>query len=218
MTLGEYLKNYRTTHGLNMQEIANRAGLSKGYISMLEKNQHPQSRRKLTPSFETYKKIAIATNIEIDDLLSLLADEEVIVNATNNISNVTVPEARELPILGEICAGDGIFCEENYEGTFCVDNTIKADYCLRVRGDSMIDAGIEAGDMAFIARAYDFHDGDIYAVLKNGEYTASLKRVYLQADQIVLAACSTAYAPEILAAGDVSILGEFVGVYKPKKT
>lgn len=189
------IKKLRQEHGLTQSELGRIAGVSDKAVSTWERGD-------AEPRMGAVEKMAAYFRISKSAI----------------IDNVTVPEARELPILGEICAGDGIFCEENYEGTFCVDNTIKADYCLRVRGDSMIDAGIEAGDMAFIAKTYDFHDGDIYAVLKSGEYTASLKRVYLQADQIVLAACSASYAPEILAAGDVSILGEFVGVYKPKKT
>ena len=211
MELKDLIKNRRLELNLTMKELAKRVGVSEGTISRWESGHISNMRRDRALS------LAKALSIPIEIVMGW-EGKKPIPESTSAINNVTVPEARELPILGEICAGDGIFCEENYEGTFCVDNTIKADYCLRVRGDSMIDAGIEAGDMAFIARAYDFHDGDIYAVLKNGEYTASLKRVYLQADQIVLAACSTAYAPEILAAGDVSILGEFVGVYKPKKT
>ena len=84
MTLGEYLKNYRTKHALTMQDIADRSGLSKGYVSMLERGQHPQSKRKLTPSLETYQKIAVATNVELDVLLALLSDQDVIVNSTTS--------------------------------------------------------------------------------------------------------------------------------------
>lgn len=53
MKLGEIVKDYRTRNHLTMQEFADRCDLSKGFISMLEKGQHPQSIRKLVPSLDT---------------------------------------------------------------------------------------------------------------------------------------------------------------------
>ncbi|WP_338547778.1 helix-turn-helix transcriptional regulator [Emergencia sp. JLR.KK010] len=78
MKLGEFIHNYRVENKLTMQDFANRSGLSKGYISMLEKNQHPQSRRQLTPSLETYQKIAIAANLSLDELISVLDGNEMV--------------------------------------------------------------------------------------------------------------------------------------------
>ena len=52
MTLGEYLKDYRKRHHISMQEFSEMSGISKGYISMLERGQHPQSSRALVPSIE----------------------------------------------------------------------------------------------------------------------------------------------------------------------
>ena len=76
MKLGEIIHNYRVENRMTMQDFAVKANLSKGYISMLEKNQHPQSQRKLTPSFETYQKVAVAMGITIDDLVLLLDENE----------------------------------------------------------------------------------------------------------------------------------------------
>ncbi len=59
-----------------MQEFADRAGLSKGYISMLESGKHPKSQRPLRPSLPTYQKIASAMNMRLDDLLKKLDGEE----------------------------------------------------------------------------------------------------------------------------------------------
>ena len=47
MTLGDLIKAYRAAHGLTMQEFANLSGLSKAYVSMLEKNKHPQNNKEL---------------------------------------------------------------------------------------------------------------------------------------------------------------------------
>ncbi len=78
MKLGEFIKSYRDKTKLTMQEFADRAGLSKGYISMLEKNQHPQSQRPLTPSLETYQKVASAASLTLDELITLLDGDETV--------------------------------------------------------------------------------------------------------------------------------------------
>ena len=82
MKLGEMIRAFRGNNDMTMQEFADRSGLSKGYISMLEKNKHPQSKRELVPSFETYKKVASAMGMSLDDFLAALDGDEVVrVNA-----------------------------------------------------------------------------------------------------------------------------------------
>lgn len=91
MKLGEVIKTYRENTGLTMQEFANKAGLSKGYISMLEKNQHPQSQRPLTPSLETYQKVAYAMSITLDDLIAIIDGEE----AVRLVQSNELPQSEE---------------------------------------------------------------------------------------------------------------------------
>ena len=82
MKLGEIIKKFRYDNDMTMQDFADKSGLSKGYISMLEKNKHPQSKRELVPSFETYKKVASAMCMPLDDFLAALDGDEVVkVNA-----------------------------------------------------------------------------------------------------------------------------------------
>jgi transcriptional regulator with XRE-family HTH domain len=78
MKLQEILKRFREENNLSMQEFADRSGLSKGYISMLESGKHPQSQRPLTPSIMTYQKVAAAMGIPIDDLLRMVDGDEAI--------------------------------------------------------------------------------------------------------------------------------------------
>ena len=75
MHIGLYVKNFRENHNLSMQEFADKAGLSKGYISMLERGKHPQNNRDIVPSIETVNKIAIAMGISIDELLMQIDGE-----------------------------------------------------------------------------------------------------------------------------------------------
>lgn len=72
MILSEIIKNYRHINHLTMQEFADRCGLSKGYISMLEKGKHPQNSRRLMPSIPTLAKIANAMNTDIDTFINVL--------------------------------------------------------------------------------------------------------------------------------------------------
>ena len=131
--------------------------------------------------------------------------------------NLSVPAAHPLRMLGRICAGDGMLCDENFEGYFFVDNSIRADYCLRVEGDSMKDQNINHGDVAFLKRNYDLYDGNIYAVVYGEDNTASLKQVYRQEpDSLVLLPANPQYSPIIVKADEALIVGECVGVYHPR--
>ena len=85
MTIGEVVSNYRSSNHLTMQEFADRCGLSKAYISMVEKGKHPQNNRKLVPNLETLGKLAKGMNTDINTLVSVLdLDTIVSVNSQNN--------------------------------------------------------------------------------------------------------------------------------------
>lgn len=134
-------------------------------------------------------------------------------NPLEGVTNLIYPDGYAIPILGTICAGNGVWCEENFDGVFVIDRAVRADCCLRVRGDSMIDAGINDGDVVFIKKSYDYENGKIYAVRINTDTEAILKSVHKQDDKIILSPKNSAYSPLIEDISDVSIIGECVGVY-----
>ena len=72
--LGGIIKQYRDAHAMSMDDFARISGLSKGYISMLEKNRHPRSGKPLSPTLETYKACANAMGMTLNDLLSVVDD------------------------------------------------------------------------------------------------------------------------------------------------
>ena len=74
MHLGEVIKQYRNDHGMSMQSFADKCGLSKGYIAMLERNKNSKTGLPVVPSIDTFAKVAFAMNITLDDL-SRLVDE-----------------------------------------------------------------------------------------------------------------------------------------------
>ena len=75
MTLGDIVHAYRKAHKMTMQEFADRALLSKGYISILEKGVNPRNGQPITPSIETFVHLARVMGMTTSELQAKLADE-----------------------------------------------------------------------------------------------------------------------------------------------
>lgn len=102
MKLGELLKSYRTEHKLSMDAFCELSDLTKGYISMLEKNEHPKSKKPIVPSYETIEKIAKGMQISVESLIDMLDDDqEIQINSTPpHLKSIaiteTLPDASDL--------------------------------------------------------------------------------------------------------------------------
>ena len=192
--------------GLSQSELCDKADINKGALSSYLSGRY-------FPKQIALEKLSSVLNVSISYLMGFdVSTSESSVNQSLP-SNIMVPAGRQIPILGTICAGNGIHCEENFEGYFLVDRSIKADYCLRVKGDSMIDANIYDGDVAFLRKDFDFIDGEIYAVCYGAEESASLKKLYKTDNKMLLQPCNSDYAAEFVDADDVVIVGECIGTY-----
>lgn len=75
VNLGEIIKKYRDDNKLSMDEFAKMSGVSKAYISVLEKNKRPKTGKPVTPSISILKNIAKAMNISFDELFNMLEDD-----------------------------------------------------------------------------------------------------------------------------------------------
>lgn len=120
------------------------------------------------------------------------------------------PDLRRVPRLGNIACGQPITAEENIEGYDDVPAYVKADFTLVCRGDSMTGARIYDGDIVCIRQCDSVNSGEIAAVLVDGE-EATLKRVRLQENGIVLWPENPAYQPMIFTGADaqrVRIIGK----------
>ena len=163
------------------------------------------------PRIDKIELMANYFNIEKSDLIEE-HNKESVQSDRPLPSNIILPSAHKLPIMGTICAGDGVVCEDDYQGTFIVDTDVKADYCLRVRGDSMIGANIYDGDIVFISKSYDFVQDQIYAIERLDHNEASLKRVTQDGDTLILNPCNPEYHAMVTDYEDVRIIGRCVGV------
>ena len=76
MTLGDIVKNYRTEHGLSLREFSRISGVSNGYVSMLEKNEHPKTKKPIVPSIEKMRCIANAMGMSFDSLLDMIDSDQ----------------------------------------------------------------------------------------------------------------------------------------------
>ena len=194
MSLSEFLRNYRAEHELSMDDLAKRCGLSKPYISMLEKNRNSKNGKSITPSIRTYEKIAHGVGLTVDSLMKLINGNERVALMSSDISslkNIVPIERRMVPIIGQIAAGKPILADEHIEAFLPCDTGVHADFGLVVSGDSMIGADIHDGDVVFIRSQPIVDDGQIAAVRIDNE--ATLKRVYLHPDYVELRPENPAY-------------------------
>lgn len=90
--------------------------------------------------------------------------------------NIKPVKLKRFPLLGEIACGEPIFAQEDKEHCVMADMDINADFCLTAKGDSMINARINDGDIVFIKEMPMVENGDIAAVIIDDD--ATLKRVY----------------------------------------
>ncbi len=119
---------------------------------------------------------------------------------------------KRLPIMGTIAAGQPILAQENIEGYECVAADSNADFCLRVKGDSMINARILDGDIVYIRQQPDVENGEIAAVLVD-DLEATLKRVYKINGSIILRAENPNYPDMVFSKKEmkqINILGKAV--------
>jgi repressor LexA len=186
---GELLKTARKNKGYTLDELAaiyNEAygkGLNKGTLSKYENE-------KQEPMISVVNNLSTILNVSTDYLLGKQS-----LNTFEYPSNIFPIEKRKIPLLGTIAAGQPISDTNEFECYVEVGTNVNADFCLHVRGDSMINARINDGDIVFIKKQPDVDDGEIAAVLIEEE--ATLKRVYKDKKSITLVAENPNYKPMV---------------------
>ena len=131
--------------------------------------------------------------------------------------NISPIKTKKFPLLGEIACGKPIYADEEHESYISANEDIQADFCLRAKGDSMINADIYDGDIIFIRKQDIVDDGEIAAVIIEDE--ATLKRVYYDREnnRLQLVAENPKYAPLIYVNEELNyihILGKAVALMR----
>jgi repressor LexA len=122
---------------------------------------------------------------------------------------------KRLPLVGEIAAGAPLLADQNIEEYMTFPSSAGGDFLLRVRGESMIDAGIFDGDLVIVKQTQEARNGEIVAVLAGEDESAdeaTVKTFYRENDRIRLQPENSALQP--IYADYVKILGKVVGVFR----
>ena len=128
------------------------------------------------------------------------------------------PDVHKLPLVGEIAAGGPLLAEENIEEYLAVPEPLSrggAEFLLRVKGESMINAGILDGDIVVVRRQQDARDGEIDVALAGDDESAdeaTVKRFFSENGRVRLQPENDALEP--IYATHVEILGKVIGVFR----
>jgi repressor LexA len=127
-------------------------------------------------------------------------------------------DVHRLPLVGEIAAGGPLLAEQNVEGYIAVPEPLARggeEFLLRVKGDSMINAGILEGDLVVVRRQQDARNGDIVVALAGADETAdeaTVKRFFRENGRIRLQPENDALEP--IYTDYVEVLGKVTGVFR----
>ena len=131
------------------------------------------------------------------------------------IIGLTLEEGLSIPIAGRIRAGKPITAVEDVEAHILIDKSLfKVDdaFSLKVKGDSMIEAGIFEGDYVIVRPQRTIENGGIGVVLIGDE--ATVKRILIKKDKIILKPENKNMQPATYSADDVNVLGKVIGVIR----
>ena len=200
METHENIKALREHLGLSQEELARKVGYTdRSSIAKIEAGRVDLSQSKISA-------FATALGVTPAQLMGISSPKG---NFPANI--IPMPEMRKIPLIGSIACGEPILAEQHIEEYIDIPKHIQADFALTCKGDSMINARIFDGDIVYIRQQDTVDNGQIAAVLIDGE--ATLKRVKLLDDRIILEPENPLYDPLVYRGEEmntVRILGKAV--------
>ena len=186
------LKQKRKALSLTMKQVAQAVGVSEATVSRWESGEIKDMKRDKILLLSKVLKIS-----PVDLIFDMEYDSPFYQEDSFALKDTFSEE--KIPLVGTIACGEPIWAEENIEEYISPPYGTDADYCLKCRGDSMINARIMDGDIVFVKRTEEVKNGQIAVVLIDNE--ATLKRFYRYDNAIVLNAENPSYKP-IVIAGD----------------
>lgn len=209
MTIGDRIKHLRKEAGLTQKELA----LKCGYTSLTTINKIELGINSVPLS--VVEKIAKVFNVSPAYIMGWESNpinnkEDVDIFKLDNILPIST---QKIPFLGSVACGEPIYADEDKESYVALGTNVKADFCLRAQGDSMIEARIYDGDLIFVRKQESVDNGEIAVVLIGDE--ATLKRVYYYPDKqkLLLQPANAKYEPFIYVGEEldqIRILGKAV--------
>lgn len=194
MTLGQIIKAYREENRMSMDDFSKASGISKAYISQLEKNLNPKTRQAPVPTIEYIQKAANGMFMSFDELFSQLGDNLKVSVDTNSMK--IIKKAIRIPVLGRVAAGMPVEAIEDildYE-EISEEMAHTGDFfALKIKGHSM-EPEIKDGDVVIVRKQDDADAGDIVIALVNGD-DATCKRLIKYTDGVRLMPINPTFEP-----------------------
>lgn len=206
--VGDKIKEVRIKKGLNMKQAAKGLGIAYTTYVSYEKNYRE-------PNSEVLATLANFYGCSVDYLVG--TSQHIEPQGSSNLLGIKniipMPQMKKVPLLGTIACGEPILAQENIEDYVKMPESVKADFALRCKGDSMINARIFDGDIVYVREQPEVENGEIAAVLIDNE--ATLKRVYYYPEKsmLILKPENTAYQDFIYTddeLNNIKILGKAI--------
>lgn len=193
MRIGDNIKYLREKSNMSQVDLANLLGITDKAVSTWENGTR-------IPRIGMIEKISSIFNVPKSQILDAeLQDKKPL---ASNLA--PLPKMKKIPLVGTIACGQPILAEENITDYIDLPGHIKADYALSCKGDSMINAGINDGDIVYIRKQETVENGQIAAVLvEDGNTEATLKRFYFSGNTVMLNAENPAYAPLVYVGAEI---------------
>lgn len=181
MDIKDILKDRRLELQLTLEDVAKRVGVSPATISRWESGDIANMRRD--------RIAALAEALQISPAVIMGWDVD-----TPIPPGTHRPQFKKVPMLGYAAAGQPLEDLNQDTPYYDVENKYDVDFCITVRGDSMIDANINDGDIVFIKSMPEVPNGKIACVEIDNEKVC-LKRFYKSGKTVSLASANSRYAP-----------------------
>lgn len=184
---GERMQERRKELGISADMLAEHLGISRSTIFRYENGDIEKVPANLLSDIAKYLRTSEAFLMGWEDVPQI------------TLTNIYPIELKSFPLLGEIACGKPIYANEDRESYIMAGTDIKADFCLKAKGDSMINARIRDGDIVFIRKQDIVNNGEIAAVVVNNQPEATLKRFhyYPEKNMVILKAENPIYEDQI---------------------
>lgn len=204
--IGQRILLRRTQLGLTLDDVASEIGVARSTIQRYEKGTIQKIKLPVIEAMARVLRVSPSwLCCKTDDM------EATFVTRGEPDNILPVPTMRKAPLIGAIACGKPILAVEECEEFVDLPDHIRADFALRCKGDSMINARIFDGDIVYIRKQPEVENGQIAAVLIGDE--ATLKRVTVLPDKIILEPANPLYDPIVYRGEEmnqVEILGRAV--------
>jgi len=172
----------------------------------MQKNSYAPSVREIGEA------VGLKSTATVHYHLSALQQQGLLTMERDKRRSISLPtgSAGHIPIVGVVTAGHPILAQERIEGYLPVDGSTRDRFALRVRGESMIGAGILDGDLVIVRQQSEALNGQIVVALIGDE--ATVKRLHFDRDGVWLLPENPAFEP--IDGREARILGRVVGLVR----